>query len=112
MLGRVAYQDSQLLAELDARLFDSRLATEDRVLQGFLRYVACELDAGTPLKAMTRHLLGMRTGRPGGRSWRRALGELDEGRAGFAALCRLVGDGRVVDAPRTRSEFALAFDSR
>jgi tRNA-dihydrouridine synthase A len=74
MIGRAAYQDSWLLAHLDARLHDGCVPAERDVLAGFERYVERELACGTPLKAMTRHLLGMRSGRAGGRRWRRELG--------------------------------------
>jgi hypothetical protein len=60
------------------------------VLARYERYASQELARGTPLKAMTRHLLGMRSGRAGGRVWRRALGELGNGEHGIAALRRLV----------------------
>jgi tRNA-dihydrouridine synthase A len=110
MLGRVAYQDTAVLAELDAAMFGVAAAHEDRVLGEFVRYVGREVDAGTPLKTMTRHLLGLRTGRPGGRAWRRALGELDEGRTGLDALRRLVDLQRVRDE-RPTAPLALAFDA-
>jgi tRNA-dihydrouridine synthase A len=90
MLGRVAYQDTCLVAEIDARLHDGGSLHETAVLADYVQYVAGEVALGTPLKTMTRHLLGMRTGRPGGRRWRRALGELKPGRAGVEALSRLV----------------------
>ncbi len=67
MIGRAAYQDSWLVARLDARLFGGSPATEAAVLGAFERYVARELARGTPLRTMTRHLLGMRNGRAGGR---------------------------------------------
>ena len=90
MVGRAAYQNSWLLAQLDARLHGATPATEAAILDGFERYVARELAAGTPLRAMTRHLLGMRSGRTGGRRWRRDLSCLGEGARGFEnlrALC-------------------------
>jgi tRNA-dihydrouridine synthase A len=90
MLGRVAYQDSWVVGELDARLFDGSRPTEREVWDGFLGYVERELVRGTPLRAMTRHLLGMRTGRAGGRRWRRGLGELATGRAGLEQLRALI----------------------
>ena len=61
------------------------------MLAAFERYVARELDAGTPLRTMTRHLLGMQSGRAGGRRWRRALSELTDGRRGLEGLRALVG---------------------
>jgi tRNA-dihydrouridine synthase A len=90
MIGRAAYQDSWLLARLDAALSGAEVPAEADVLARYERYVAREVTRGTPLRAMTRHLLGMRNGRAGGRVWRRALGELGEGAHGLAALRRLV----------------------
>jgi len=112
MLGRAAYQDSWLLADLDGRLFGSEPVTEAAVLAAFLRYTAIELDRGTPLRSVTRHLLGMRAGRAGGRQWRRRLSELGVGRAGLTELSELIaelaGTARFAAAPR---EPALAFNN-
>lgn len=91
MIGRAAYEDSWVLARIDERLFGGSPVDESAVLAAFERYVARELDAGTPLRTMTRHLLGMRNGRAGGRRWRRALSELTEGRRGLEDLRALVG---------------------
>ncbi|HJR71177.1 MAG TPA: tRNA dihydrouridine(20/20a) synthase DusA [Gammaproteobacteria bacterium] len=90
MIGRAAYEDSWLLARLDAALSGAAVAAEADVLACYERYVAQELARGTPLKAMTRHLLGMRNGRVGGRVWRRALSELADGAPGLESLRRLV----------------------
>lgn len=90
MIGRAAYQDSWLLARLDAQLFGGVVAAEADVLAEFARYVARELTRGTPLRAMTRHLLGMRSGRAGGRRWRRELSLLTDGSHGLDDLHRLV----------------------
>jgi tRNA-dihydrouridine synthase A len=91
MVGRAAYQNSWLLARLDERLFGGPPATESAVLEAFERYAARELRGGTPLRAMTRHLLGMRSGRSGGRRWRRDLSALGEGPRGLENLRVLVG---------------------
>jgi tRNA-dihydrouridine synthase A len=90
MVGRAAYQNSWLLAQLDASLYGGTPATEAAILDAFERYVARELAAGTPLRAMTRHLLGMRSGRSGGRRWRRDLSRLGEGSRGLEGLRALV----------------------
>ena len=87
MLGRAAYQQPWLVADLDRALFGARAAPAvERVLERYLLYIERELAAGTPLRSMTRHLLGLRTGMPGGRRWRRALSELGDGNVGFARL--------------------------
>jgi tRNA-dihydrouridine synthase A len=90
MIGRAAYQDSWLLARLDSELFGGAPAVEADVLAAYERHVAREVERGTPLRSMTRHLLGMRSGRDGGRRWRRQLGELSDGRRGLDALRSLV----------------------
>jgi tRNA-dihydrouridine synthase A len=90
MLGRAAIQDSWLLARIDEHLFGGPAPSESAVLEAFERYVARELERGTPLRAMTRHLLGMRSGRAGGRRWRRGLGELNDGSRGLDDLRALM----------------------
>ena len=78
MLGRAAYHDPYLLAAADRRIFgDPTAATPSReeVVERLLPYVEGELAAGTPLPCMTRHLLGLFHGQPGGRRWRRVLSE-------------------------------------
>ena len=97
MLGRAAYQDSWLLAQLDERLYGGPPATESAILEAFQRYVARELGLGTPLRAMTRHLLGMRSGRAGGRRWRRDLSCLGEGPRGLENLRALLGSFAAMD---------------
>jgi tRNA-dihydrouridine synthase A len=77
MLGRAAYQNPFLLAEADRRYFGSRQAPPDRhaVAEAMAGYLEAELAAGTPLAAMTRHMLGLFQGMPGARAWRRCLSE-------------------------------------
>jgi tRNA-dihydrouridine synthase A len=96
MLGRAVIQDSWLLARIDEHVFGGALPSEAEVLRAFERHVAAELERGTPLRVMTRPLLGMRNARPGGRRWRRGLTELGEGRRGLDELRELV---RAFSAP-------------
>ena len=94
MLGRAAYQQPWLVADLDRAVHGWRATSAaspmtsavSRVLERYIVYVERELAAGTPLKSMTRHLLGLRAGQPGGRRFRRALSELADGQAGLAEL--------------------------
>jgi tRNA-dihydrouridine synthase A len=99
MLGRAAYQDSWLLARIDSHVFGGAVAADADVLTAYERYVAAELERGTPLRAMTRHLLGMRSGRAGGRRWRRALTELGDGARGLDDLRALVRTAACGPAP-------------
>ena len=95
MLGRAAYQRPWLVAELDRTLFNGREAPAlGRVLERYFAYMERELAAGTPLRSMARHLLGLRAGLPGGRLWRRALSELPDGHIGLARLRALAAQPR------------------
>lgn len=77
MLGRAAYHDPWLLAELEPVAFGVQVpvASPHDVMRAAQRYIAREVAAGTPLTAMTRHLLGFFQARPGARAWRRYLSE-------------------------------------
>lgn len=104
MLGRAAYQQPWFVAGLDCELFGGDTPSLNDVLDRYLLYIERELETGAPLRALTRHLLGLRGGLPGGRRWRRALSELPDGRAGFARLRDIVArtdarrDGARLDA--------------
>ena len=87
MLGRQAYQDPYQLARLDRLIFgDTPLPSREDILNRFCPYLEAELAEGTSLKLMTRHLMGLYTAQPGGKRWRRFLGELPHGREGLSAL--------------------------
>jgi tRNA-dihydrouridine synthase A len=75
MLGRAAYHTPDLLGEVDRRLFDPGAADVDGfdAIDRYRPYVAEQLARGVNLAAMTRHMLGLFSGRPGARAWRRVL---------------------------------------
>jgi tRNA-dihydrouridine synthase A len=77
MVGRQAYQHPALLAAVDQTLFGSSIMaySESEVLERFEDYVRAELSRGTPLKHMTRHILGLFQGQPGAKLFRRYLSE-------------------------------------
>ena len=78
MVGREAYHNPWILAEVDTLLYGSdEPIPKDRkaILEAFLLYVQSQLEAGIPLKHMTRHILGLFQGMPGARQWRRLLSE-------------------------------------
>jgi tRNA-dihydrouridine synthase A len=76
MLGREAYENPWLLASVDHALFGGDAApTREQVLLRLRPYIARELEHGTALGQITRHVLGLYRGLPGGRAFRRALSE-------------------------------------
>ena len=75
MLGRAAYQNPALLAELDVRFFNDPSCDLDVALAAWSQYVERKLREGVRLNSMTRHMLGLFNGRPGARAFRRHLSE-------------------------------------
>ncbi|MEM7082364.1 MAG: tRNA dihydrouridine(20/20a) synthase DusA [Pseudomonadota bacterium] len=75
MLGRAAYQNPWLLAQVGKAQGLSDRATRADIVRAFLPYAEKQLTRGVRLHAMTRHLLGLFAGQPGARAWRRYLSE-------------------------------------
>jgi tRNA-dihydrouridine synthase A len=77
MIGRAAYETPYMLAEADRRIFGEQRPVLSRreIVEAFIPYVRGELAAGTHLRHMTRHILGLFQGLPGARAWRRTLTE-------------------------------------
>ncbi|MEX2468347.1 MAG: tRNA dihydrouridine(20/20a) synthase DusA, partial [Pseudohongiellaceae bacterium] len=77
MLGREAYQNPYVLHEVDSLLFAQPPQQASRLdhLRRYFPYIRRELEKGTPLHHMTRHLLGLFKGQHGGRQFRRHLSE-------------------------------------
>ena len=77
MIGRAAYHTPWILAEADSRLFGDADPVASRVeaVEAYRPYLARQLEAGTRLHDMTRHMLGLFAGQPGARLWRRILSE-------------------------------------
>ena len=77
MIGREAYQNPFFLAKVDEYFFNSPAIRKERAeyLEKYIPYIESELKKGTPLKHMTRHLLGLFKGQKGGKQFRRHLSE-------------------------------------
>ena len=77
MIGRAAYQNPYLLAEADGRIFGETGEPRSReaVIRALVPYAEARAAEGVPIKALTRHVLGLFNGLPGARSWRRHLSE-------------------------------------
>jgi len=77
MLGRAAYHEPWLLAEVDARVFGDAgpSPTRAHAVERVIAYAARQRAAGVPLRPVVRHVLGLYHGRPGARAWRRTLSD-------------------------------------
>ncbi|MCJ8302214.1 tRNA dihydrouridine(20/20a) synthase DusA [Shewanella sp.] len=77
MVGREAYQNPYILAEVDQLLCGSNksVLSRDAVLEKFIPYIEKHLVDGGRLNHITRHMTGMFQGEPGSRAWRRYISE-------------------------------------
>lgn len=77
MVGREAYQNPWLLASIDQALYGEPgpAASRHAAARALRPYIARRLEEGAKLNHITRHLLGLFQGQPGGRRFRRHLSE-------------------------------------
>jgi tRNA-dihydrouridine synthase A len=77
MLGRAAYQNPMLLADVDHELYGEKAtySTPEDVITRLKPYIEVQLAEGERLSAITRHMLGLVQGLPGARLFRRHLTE-------------------------------------
>ena len=77
MIGRAAYHAPAILGAADRVIFGAATpdVTAEAAVAAMLPYIEAERRRGTPLNAITRHMLGAFQGRPGARAWRRLLSE-------------------------------------
>ncbi|SFZ85822.1 tRNA-U16,U17-dihydrouridine synthase [Devosia enhydra] len=75
MLGRAAYHDPMLLAEVDGALFGSSgpAPTLEAVIAAMADYAEAQRGQGVRLNQISRHMLGLANGRPGARKFRQML---------------------------------------
>ena len=73
MLGRAAYHNPYLLAELDAAIFGSALISHAQVIAAMQGYVESRLAHGTLPRHVGRHILGLFHSVAGTKAWRQAL---------------------------------------
>jgi tRNA-dihydrouridine synthase A len=77
MLGRAAYHDPWVLADVDHRLFGDQgsVASREEVIVRMTAYLHREAARGTAPRHVVRHMLGLYQGVRGARQWRRELSD-------------------------------------
>jgi tRNA-dihydrouridine synthase A len=77
MVGREAYHNPYLLADVDGRFFGGTEAPRSRemIFRLLIPYIQEQLEDGVRLNSISRHILGLFHGEPGARGWRRHLSE-------------------------------------
>jgi tRNA-dihydrouridine synthase A len=78
MLGRAAYHQPRLLAELERAWIDPQWVVPEPIdiIERIVPYAKVQAEAGVRLHAITRHMHGLMHGREGARAWRRFLSEV------------------------------------
>jgi tRNA-dihydrouridine synthase A len=106
MLGREAYHNPYVLAAAHRAAWDDgfHAPAPEQVVEQMQDYVTSQLGRRTPLRAMTRHMMGLFAGRAGARAWRRAL---SEGVSRGASSASLLGE-----ALRAAASGTTQLDSR
>ncbi|XDZ65058.1 tRNA dihydrouridine(20/20a) synthase DusA [Alphaproteobacteria bacterium LSUCC0684] len=75
MIGRAAYQTPHELALMAAAIQGDGRADRFAIARAMADYAEMEQEKGTRLIAISRHMLGLMSGLPGARAWRRTLSE-------------------------------------
>lgn len=77
MIGRKAYQDPYFLAEIEEAIFGNQaVLSREAVVQAMIPYIERQQqEYGTPLKSITRHMLGLYNGQAGAKAWKRHISE-------------------------------------
>ncbi|MBS13692.1 MAG: tRNA dihydrouridine(20/20a) synthase DusA [Gemmatimonadetes bacterium] len=77
MMGRAAYENPYLLADVDTAIYGEAGGARSRreVVTAFAEYAERQTQRGARLHQMTRHITGLYSGIPGARRWRRHLTE-------------------------------------
>jgi len=75
MLGRAAYQNPWVLAELEQRLGAGGVSTRVGAVAAMIDYASEQLERGVRVASIGRHMLGLFHGQPGARAWRRFLSQ-------------------------------------
>jgi tRNA-dihydrouridine synthase A len=103
MLGREAYHRPYLLSEIHQRVFADSWPRprESALLERMACYVDREVAYGTPLSAVTRHMLGLYAGQPGARSYRQRLSEGARSPGAGSGILRAAGASQFGAAVRS-----------
>ena len=108
MIGREAYANPYLLAEVDQQFYNasSPVLTRQQVVSEMIAYANREMaHTDTRIWHIARHMLGLFQGQPGGRHWRRYLSQHGTGRDADARLLEGALD-KVLEAQAAVASFA------
>ncbi|HLV76822.1 MAG TPA: tRNA dihydrouridine(20/20a) synthase DusA [Marinobacter sp.] len=104
MLGREVYHNPWLLAGVDTEFFGepAPVASRHEALRAMFPFIQQELDRGVHLTLISRHMMGLFLGQPGGRQFRRHLSEnANKAGAGLEVIEQALDKVRQPHSPTT-----------
>lgn len=77
MLGRRAYQDPYFLSDVERAIYGTaQLKSREEIVQAMIPYIQHQQNEfDTPVKSVTRHMLGLFQGVSGAKAWKRHISE-------------------------------------
>ena len=77
MIGRAAYQKpGEILIDVDNYIFNDKIKTSEKdVVKRMVPYIESQYKNGNKVSKITRHMLGLFSGQPGAKGWRKILSE-------------------------------------
>jgi tRNA-dihydrouridine synthase A len=77
MIGRAAYQKpGEVLIDVDNYIFNEKIQTSEKdVVKRMVPYIESQYKNGNKVSKITRHMLGLFSGQPGAKEWRKILSE-------------------------------------
>ncbi|MBE9526886.1 MAG: tRNA dihydrouridine(20/20a) synthase DusA [Proteobacteria bacterium] len=77
MIGREAYHNTYLMAQVDKLFYqsDQAIPTRKEIINAYADYIELQMGKGVPLMQLTRHVLGLMHSCPGSKGFRRLISE-------------------------------------
>ncbi len=103
MIGREAYQNPYFMAELEAKLFqNNNMLAREVIAEKMITYAEIQAkEHGTPIKSITRHILGLYHGQYAAKQWKRTLSTLPyEDGAGPHVIAKAIDAVRLAQEAR------------
>ena len=75
MLGRAIYNQPFTLTEIDSHIFgiSNAIKSREEIVIEYMKYIETQCRLGVPVRAMTRHILGLYHGQKNAKMFRRLL---------------------------------------
>lgn len=79
MIGREAYQNPYILAQIEDEIFKTdktAIPSREQIATNIIPYIEEQLEKGARINSITRHMMGLFKGQKGAKKWRQTLSTL------------------------------------